>query len=30
VKTRGDAYRHYQQTTSAFVPWFRRTAPPSP
>jgi steroid 5-alpha reductase family enzyme len=24
LRTRGDAYRRYQQTTSAFVPWFRR------
>lgn len=24
VKRRGDAYREYQRTTSAFVPWFRR------
>jgi steroid 5-alpha reductase family enzyme len=25
VKSKGDAYRHYQQTTSAFVPWFKKT-----
>jgi steroid 5-alpha reductase family enzyme len=25
VKSKGDAYRHYQQTTSAFVPWFRKS-----
>lgn len=24
VKSKGDAYRDYQRTTSAFVPWFRR------
>jgi steroid 5-alpha reductase family enzyme len=24
VRSRGDAYRRYQQTTSAFVPWFPR------
>lgn len=24
VKSKGDAYRAYQRTTSAFVPWFRR------
>ena len=24
VKTKGDEYRDYQRTTSAFVPWFRR------
>jgi steroid 5-alpha reductase family enzyme len=24
VKSRGDAYREYQRTTSAFVPWFPR------
>jgi len=23
IRTRGDEYRRYQQTTSAFVPWFR-------
>jgi steroid 5-alpha reductase family enzyme len=26
VKRRGDAYRAYQRTTSAFVPWFPRKA----
>jgi steroid 5-alpha reductase family enzyme len=26
LRTRGDAYRRYQQTTSAFVPWLPRTA----
>jgi steroid 5-alpha reductase family enzyme len=26
LRTRGEAYRQYQQTTSAFVPWFRRPA----
>ena len=25
VKSRGDAYREYQRTTSAFVPWFKKT-----
>jgi steroid 5-alpha reductase family enzyme len=24
VKSKGDAYREYQQTTSAFVPWFKK------
>lgn len=24
VRTRGEEYRRYQQTTSAFVPWFRK------
>jgi steroid 5-alpha reductase family enzyme len=24
LKSRGDAYREYQRTTSAFVPWFKR------
>ncbi len=24
VKSKGDAYREYQRTTSAFVPWFRK------
>jgi steroid 5-alpha reductase family enzyme len=24
VRTRGDEYRNYQKTTSAFVPWFRK------
>jgi steroid 5-alpha reductase family enzyme len=24
IRTRGEEYRRYQQTTSAFVPWFRR------
>jgi steroid 5-alpha reductase family enzyme len=28
IRTRGEEYRRYQQTTSAFVPWFRRTPPP--
>jgi len=27
IRSRGDAYRRYQQTTSAFVPWFPRTMP---
>jgi steroid 5-alpha reductase family enzyme len=25
IRTRGDEYREYQRTTSAFVPWFPRT-----
>ena len=25
VESKGDAYRHYQATTSAFVPWFPKT-----
>lgn len=25
VKSKGDAYREYQRTTSAFIPWFKRT-----
>lgn len=25
LKSKGEAYRRYQETTSAFVPWFRRT-----
>ena len=24
LRSKGDAYRHYQQTTSAFVPWFKK------
>ena len=24
VKSKGDAYREYQRTTSAFIPWFKR------
>jgi steroid 5-alpha reductase family enzyme len=27
LKSRGDEYRDYQRTTSAFVPWFPRTSP---
>lgn len=27
VRSKGDAYRRYQQTTSAFVPWFPKTLP---
>jgi steroid 5-alpha reductase family enzyme len=27
VRTRGDEYRRYQQTTSAFIPWFRKPLP---
>ncbi|MSU70602.1 MAG: DUF1295 domain-containing protein [Opitutaceae bacterium] len=29
IRSRGDAYRRYQQTTSAFVPWFPKKAPPA-
>jgi steroid 5-alpha reductase family enzyme len=25
LKSKGEAYRQYQRTTSAFIPWFRRT-----
>jgi steroid 5-alpha reductase family enzyme len=25
VRNKGDAYRDYQRTTSAFIPWFRKT-----
>ena len=25
LRSKGDAYRRYQQTTSAFVPWFKRS-----
>lgn len=28
IRSRGDAYRRYQQTTSAFVPWFRKNLAP--
>jgi len=24
LRTKGDAYRHYQETTSSFIPWFPR------
>lgn len=27
VRSKGDAYRRYQETTSAFVPWFPRRSP---
>ncbi len=27
LRSKGDAYRRYQQTTSAFVPWFSRKLP---
>jgi steroid 5-alpha reductase family enzyme len=27
VRTKGEAYRQYQKTTSAFVPWFPRPSP---
>lgn len=26
LKSKGDAYREYQRTTSAFVPWFKKSA----
>jgi steroid 5-alpha reductase family enzyme len=26
LRSRGDEYRRYQETTSAFVPWFPRRA----
>jgi len=29
VRRRGDAYRRYQHTTSAFVPWFPKPHPPA-
>jgi len=28
VRSKGDAYREYQRTTSAFVPWFRKSSNP--
>ena len=28
VQRKGNAYREYQQTTSAFVPWFKKPKPP--
>lgn len=27
LRSKGDAYRHYQKTTRAFVPWFPRSSP---
>lgn len=30
LRTRGDDYRRYQQTTSAFVPWFPKRERPTP
>lgn len=27
LKSKGDAYRQYQRTTSAFVPWFKKSEP---
>jgi steroid 5-alpha reductase family enzyme len=27
IRSRGEAYRAYQRTTSAFVPWFPRSGP---
>jgi steroid 5-alpha reductase family enzyme/uncharacterized protein (DUF2062 family) len=29
VKTKGEAYRQYQRTTSAFVPWFKKKDQPA-
>lgn len=26
IKTKGEAYKHYQKTTSAFVPWFKKSS----
>ncbi len=26
IRSRGDAYRRYQQTTSAFIPWFPKSS----
>ena len=26
LKSRGDAYRAYQRTTSAFIPWFPKSS----
>ena len=28
VRSKGDAYREYQRTTSAFIPWFRKSSKP--
>jgi len=25
LKSKGDAYKHYQQTTSPFIPWFKKS-----
>ena len=25
VKSKGDAYREYQRTTSEFIPWFKKS-----
>ena len=30
VKSKGDAYREYQRTTSAFIPWFKRPSAAKP
>jgi steroid 5-alpha reductase family enzyme len=27
IKSKGEAYRRYQQTTSSFVPWFKKSTP---
>jgi steroid 5-alpha reductase family enzyme len=29
LRSKGDAYRRYQQTTSAFIPWFPKPLPPA-
>jgi steroid 5-alpha reductase family enzyme len=29
LRSRGDEYREYQRTTSAFIPWFPRKSPPA-
>lgn len=29
LRSKGEEYREYQRTTSAFVPWFRRMPPPT-
>jgi steroid 5-alpha reductase family enzyme len=29
LRSRGDAYRRYQATTSAFIPWFPKKLPPA-
>jgi steroid 5-alpha reductase family enzyme len=30
LRSRGDSYRRYQETTSAFIPWWPRAAPDDP
>ena len=27
LRSRGEAYKRYQETTSAFVPWFKKNKP---